>query len=262
MKDKLFCLFLLITLSSEAGVLYQFSGIVVKEDGPERCLIFEAGPRNFVRQTCIYPKNPNYLIFNYQKVFLGSLLLEPNPKSALMVGLGGGSFPNSLIQIFPNLDFDIVEISPTVYEVAKKYFNFTPSKTTHVHIEDGVGFVSKSVKKYDLIFLDAFSAKDVAPEFLDKDFFQSLRNISNGVVVCNTFVRSKYFKKIDQLFKTFFKNAYSITLAGNRIIIASNHSIDLANLDKGPWDKVFEEHGVDPSWILNLYEKAKPLSFR
>jgi len=262
MKTKLLCFFLLIALSSEAGVLYQSSGVVVKEDGPERCLIFEAGPRNFVRQTCIYPKNPNYLIFNYQKVFLGSLLLESHPQSALMIGLGGGSFANSLIQIFPKLNFDIVEINPEVYEVAKKYFYFTPSSATHVHIEDGVEFVSKSAKKYDLIFLDAFSAKDVAPEFLDKNFFKSLQSILNGVVVCNTFVRSKHFKKINQLFKTFFANAYSITLAGNRIIIASNNNLNLSNLNVAFWSKTFEERGINSKWVLDVYKKATPLSFR
>jgi len=262
MKAKLLCFFLFIAISANAGVLYQSSDIVVKEDKLERCLIFEAGLRNFVRQTCIYPKNPNYLIFNYQKVFLGSLLLEPRPQSALMIGLGGGSFANSLIQIFPKLNFDIVEINPEVYEVAKKYFNFKPRKTTHVYIEDGVKFVNNSARKYDLVFLDAFSAKDVAPEFLNKDFFKSLQSISRGVVVCNTFVRSRHFKKINQLFKTVFKNAYSITLAGNRIIIASNSNLDLSNLDKAPWDKIFEEHGVGPSWVLDLYKKAKLLSLR
>lgn len=260
MKAKLFVFFLLYAISSNAQILYQSSGITVKEDGLERCLVFEEGPRNYVKQTCIYLKKPDYLIFNYQKVFLGALLIKPSPTSALMIGLGGGSFANILIKIFPSLDFDIVEINPKVYEVAKKYFNFTPSETAHVHIEDGVQFVSKSSKKYDLIFFDAFSAKDIAPEFLHEDFFKSLQSISNGVVVSNTFVRSKHFKKINQLFKAFFKNVYSITLAGNRIIIASNDNLDLSNLDISLWEKTFEQNAVNPKWIKSLYQKAKSLS--
>lgn len=260
MKFKLFGLFLFCALCSNAQVLYQSSGITVKEDKLERCLIFDASPKNYVRQTCIHLKNPDYLIFNYQKVFLGALLIKPNPSSILMIGLGGGSFANSMIKIFPDLDFDIVEINPKVYEVAKKYFNFIPSQTTHVYIEDGVKFTNKSIKKYDLIFFDAFSAKDIASEFLNKDFFKSLQSISSGVIVCNTFLGSKHFKKIDNLFKAFFRNAYSITLAGNRIIIASNDNLDLSNLSISLWKKTFEQYGVNPKWILDFYKKAKPLS--
>lgn len=264
MKFKLFGLFLFWALYSNAQVIYQSSGITVKEDKFERCLIFEAGPRSYIRQTCIDIKNPDYLIFDYQKVFLGALLIKPNPKNALMIGLGGGSFANSLIKIFPNLNFDIVEINPQVYEIAKKYFNFTPSKTARVHIEDGVQFASKSTKKYDLIFLDAFSAKDIAPEFLHEDFFKSLQSISNGVIVCNTCTRSQHFKKINQLFKAFFKNAYSITLGRNRIIIASNNHLDLSSFDVSLWQKVFKEYRLNPKRIKSLYQKAKPLfsSFR
>lgn len=260
MKFKLFGVLLFWALYSNAQVLYQSSGITVKEDKFERCLVFEAGLRNYVRQTCIDIKNPDYLIFDYQKVFLGALLIKPNPKNVLMIGLGGGSFANSLIKILPSLDFDIVEINPQVYEVAKKYFDFTPAKTTRVYIEDGVHFASKSTKKYDLIFLDAFSTKDVALEFINNDFFDSLGSISNGLIVCNTFARSKYLKKINELFQIFFKNVYSIRLGGNQIIIASNEHLDLSNLSISLWKKIFKKHGVNPKWIKLLYQKAQSAS--
>lgn len=45
------------------------------------------------------------------------------------------------------LSIDVVELEPTVYDVAKKYFDLTENERVKVKIEDGVKFMERGVNE-------------------------------------------------------------------------------------------------------------------
>ena len=40
-------------------------------------------------------------MFEYTQMMLGALLLEPDPRSILIIGLGGGTLPRTLGKLLP-----------------------------------------------------------------------------------------------------------------------------------------------------------------
>ena len=65
---------------------------------------------------------------------LSGLLVAPEPKRILMVGLGGGTLPKVFSALTPEAQQDLVEIDEAVVTVAKRYFDFTPSAKMAVHV--------------------------------------------------------------------------------------------------------------------------------
>ncbi|MCB1693609.1 MAG: hypothetical protein KDI19_12650, partial [Pseudomonadales bacterium] len=98
-----------------------YRNIVVREAGNRRCLVFavKRGDRN---QTCIDMDHPRRLVFAYVRMSLAGLLLDPQPRHILVVGLGGGSIPMTLSELYPEARIDVVEIDEAVERVAKEYF--------------------------------------------------------------------------------------------------------------------------------------------
>src|ERR1700722_17420646 len=110
--------------------------VLVYEDANTRCLCF---PRQCAigRQSCVYLKEPDHLVFEYTQMMLGALYLNPDPRSILIVGVGGGTLPRTLAKLLPDADIDVVEIDPAVVRVAQQYFGFRPNERVHVIEEDG-----------------------------------------------------------------------------------------------------------------------------
>ena len=95
-----------------------YRNIIVKEKNGRRCLVFaiKRGDRN---QTCMDLSDPKKLVFPYVRMTLGGLLLNGEPQDVLMIGLGGGSIPTALEELYPDIRIDIVEIDEAVVRVAK-----------------------------------------------------------------------------------------------------------------------------------------------
>jgi len=105
----------------------------------------------------------------------------------LVVGLGGGSLPMFLRKHYPPAGIDVAEIDPDVVDVAKKYFGFREDERMHAYIGDGRQFIENVRQGYDIIFLDAFGARDVPKHLTTLEFLQITRRAlkPNGVVVSN-----------------------------------------------------------------------------
>lgn len=62
--------------------------------------------------------------------------------SVLLVGLGGGGLPQFLRDFVPSVTVEVVELDPTVLEVAKKWFGFQPDDHLTVTLGDGLERIS------------------------------------------------------------------------------------------------------------------------
>ena len=135
-----------------------YSRIVVRERGNTLCLQFSVrhAQRN---QTCINKRRPNELLFAYTRMSMTSLLYTPEPKSILVVGLGGGTLPMAFTSLFPDVYIDAIEIDPAVVDIAHEFFGFEDSERLVVHTQDARVWTKRALageRRYDIIILDAF----------------------------------------------------------------------------------------------------------
>ncbi|GMR33177.1 hypothetical protein PMAYCL1PPCAC_03372, partial [Pristionchus mayeri] len=157
----------------------------------------------------------------------GSLSLSDRsarPQRVLQIGLGGGATTNFLALMPIRLSIDVVELEPTVYEVAKKFFELTDDERVRVHIEDGVKYLERAEKNksvYDSLLLDACT-NDVretvlcpSAVFREKDVIENMSKVigSSGVLSVNVFTsRDQAFQqeKIEGLYSKYFKKCFSL----------------------------------------------------
>jgi hypothetical protein len=93
-----------------------------------------------------------------------------------------------LLRELPDANVDVAEIEPSLYELAKKYFNLPQSPRLHNHVEDGRRLLQDSSQKYDLIFSDVYySFFAVPPHFTTREFFAIAKSRLNtgGIIVVN-----------------------------------------------------------------------------
>src|SRR5713101_1830935 len=163
-----------------------YNTIVVTEDSNGlRTLLFERGGS---RQSVVKPGDPDHLELPYARVALAGLALCEEPRRILVVGLGGGTLPMFLRGHYPAAAIDVAEIDPDVVDVAKKFFGFREDERMRAHVGDGRQFIENAVQPhYDVIFLDAFGARDVPKHLTTREFLQITRRalVPNGVAVAN-----------------------------------------------------------------------------
>ena len=215
-----------------------YRNIFVTQDGDERCMLFRY-PRPFGRESCKLLQEPSKLIFDYTKMMLAGLYLNPNPKRILITGEGGGTIPTALQQMFPDAQIDLVEIDKAVDSVARAYFDFKPGPKTRVTISDGRVFVKRVAAQkpnYDLVLLDAFDADYIPEHMLTREFLQEVKAdmAPGGVIVANTFSDSALYDYESVTYRDVFGPFFNMRLA-NRIIVGRASGIapdDLANARK------------------------------
>ena len=206
--------------------LYQT--ILVTRQPARLCLRFSIR-RNERNQSCMNPSQPQQLVFVYTRMMLASLLLNPEPKNILVVGLGGGTLPTALVDLLPAAHVDAVEIDPAVLAAARSYFDFATSDRLLVHVEDARTFVKRALKRdrrYDLVMLDAYASDYIPEHLMTREFLAETLALLNpgGVVAANTFSSSRLYHHESETYRAVFGSFFNFKLpsSGNRVILASN----------------------------------------
>ncbi|HAT28319.1 MAG TPA: spermidine synthase [Gammaproteobacteria bacterium] len=208
-----------------------YRDIMVVQNGYRRCLVFNVhrGDRN---QTCVEVNDRDRLVFSYTRMSFAGLLLQPQPETILVAGLGGGSIPMTLNNLFPEAKIDVVEIDQAVVNVAKEYFFFEENDNMKVTVKDARVFVKRAAlrgKKYDYIVLDAFGGDYIPEHLLTREFLGEVKTIMavDGVLVANTFSTSRFYDHESVTYQDVFNEFFNFKLptSGNRIIITQLSSL-------------------------------------
>jgi len=194
--------------------------IVYQEDG-QRCMRF--GRYAASRQTCISMLDRNVMVFDYAKMMMASLYLNPNPQRVLVIGLGGGTLPMALRRVLPDAQIDVIEIDPAVVRVAKRFFDFKEDARMRAYAEDGRVFVKRARSrgvKYDLVMLDAFDHEYIPEHLLTREFFLEVRSLltERGVLAANTFSSSRLYDYESATYHSAFGEFYRLKKS-NRVIL-------------------------------------------
>ena len=110
-------------------------------------------------------------------------------KSALFIGLGIGTSPRAFIN--HGINTTVVELDPTVYSYAMKYFDLPPPPQHHAVITDAVPFVANAAESqptsFDFIIHDVFTGGAEPTALFTLEFLQGLHTLlkDDGVLAIN-----------------------------------------------------------------------------
>ncbi|KAK0427860.1 hypothetical protein QR680_010458 [Steinernema hermaphroditum] len=126
----------------------------------------------------------------------GALEID-RPGHVLHIGLGGGSLDMFLHSQQPQLRITVVELDPTMVELAKKWFGAVDDERRRTVIGDGADFVVKAARegtKFDVIALDACEEvfKCPAKAFYGEETMESMKEAltDTGILVINVLVKN------------------------------------------------------------------------
>lgn len=265
MTKQLFFWLSLCTLINvaQAKVIHQerslYRNILVEDKGDLRCLKFNVKSTK-TQQSCLLKSKPQQLVFNYTKLLMASLLVMPDPKRILIIGLGGGTMSNTLAELYPQSQIDNVEIDEAVITVARDYFGFIENDNVKTYSQDGRIYIKRALLKkqqYDWIILDAFNGDYIPEHLMTKEFLQETKSLltKNGVLSANTFSLSKLYAHESATYKAVFGDFYQVTnqVNANRIIIVNRNGFTTDSLNKNKLKQLntkLGKYGVD---IYSLY---------
>jgi spermidine synthase len=209
-----------------------YSNILVEDKADLRCLKFNV-KSNKTRQSCFLKSQPEQLVFNYTKQLLTGLLVNPQPKRILIIGLGGGTMSNTLHKLLPESSIDNVEIDESVIKVARQYFGFLENDQIKTYSQDGRVFVKRALLKkqeYDWIILDAFNGDYIPEHLMTKEYLEETKRLLSpkGILTANTFSSSKLYTYESATYKSVFGDFYQVSNPenSNRIILARKNGLD------------------------------------
>jgi spermidine synthase len=258
--------FILIGIA-QAQVIHQerslYRNIIVEDTGDLRCLKFNV-LRTKTQQSCLLKSQPDRLVFNYTKLLMASLLVMPEPKRILIVGLGGGTMSNTLAQLYPQSQIDNVEIDQAVIKVARNYFGFFESNHVKTYNQDGRIYIKRALLKkqqYDWIILDVFNGDYIPEHLMTKEFLQEAKSLLNkdGVLSANTFSLSELYVHESATYQAVFGDFYQVKSQANanRIIIVNRSGFTANSLNKNNirhLNSTLLKYGVN---IYSLYNNMK-----
>ena len=236
-----------------------YRNIVVYEEDGLRCMAF--GRSSAARQSCVAVAEPARLVFNYARMVMAALYLDPKPRRILILGLGGGTLASTFQRIFPGATIDTVEIDPAVVRVARKYFGFEPGANLRVFEEDGRVFVKRMQREsahYDLIVLDAFDHEYIPEHMLTREFLLEVKSLlpEHGVLAANTFSTSRLYDHESATYYSVFGDFFGLR-QNNRVILVRLGGLPAkGEIERNAAliDPKLAPLGVERSWLLPQLE--------
>lgn len=131
--------------------------------------------------------DPYALDLDYTRAMMGFLLFVPEPRSMLMVGLGGGSLPKYCHRHLAGVDITVAEINPHVIALRDEFLVPPDGKRFRVLCADGADVMAQPGAPVDVLLVDGFNY-DGQPEALCTQRFYDdcrARLADGGVMVVN-----------------------------------------------------------------------------
>ena len=167
------CLALAVERKVAFSAKSDFGTVYVVDEGDRRYLRFDHVDGN--DQSVILKSKPEAVPMEYIRVAAAGLAFTAGRERALVMGLGGGAFPMLLHRRVPGMQIDVVEINPTVADVAKRFFGVTEDARLKIHLEDGGKFMKGEGARYDVMLLDAYSDTGIPEHLRSAAFFEDVR---------------------------------------------------------------------------------------
>ncbi len=200
-----------------------------------RSLHFGSSPK----QSAMALDEPDRLELSYVRAMLAGLVYAPEPRRALLLGLGGGSLAKFLLKHFPDCQLDIVEYRAAVADVARRFFGLPEDPRLALRIDDARRFVRDEAQRqsgiYDHIFVDIYDERGLSASVNEQDFFAANARLlsPSGVFSLNLWGsdRDSFRDSMDLLKGHFGARALRLPVIGRGNVIGLGFGPELARLD-------------------------------
>jgi spermidine synthase len=175
--------------------------------------------------------DPTALELEYTRTMMGFLLFEPEPKSILMIGLGGGSLAKYCYRHLPGSQITVVEINPHVIALREAFCVPADDERFRVVRGDGAAFVARAGERYDVMLVDGFTCEGQSERLCTAHFYEDCRAAltGSGVMVVNLHVEDAGPNALVDAIGCAFDGAVRVVVAeaGNRIVFATRSPASL-----------------------------------
>jgi spermidine synthase len=137
-------------------------------------------------QSTMRISDPWALALDYTRCMMAFLLFHPEPRQALMIGLGGGSLAKFFHRHFRKTGVRVVELDSRVVIAARTHFALPPDDA-RLHVELGDGAEALSPECCDVLVVDAYHDEEHVPKLATTEFYDAayLALAEQGVMVVN-----------------------------------------------------------------------------
>jgi predicted membrane-bound spermidine synthase len=151
----------------------------------------------------------------------------------LIIGLAGGTIARQMLQAFPEIQVDGVEIDGAVVEVGKKYLDNEDPRIRPI-VMDGRIFLQLTEKKYDLVMMDAYRQPYIPFHLVTTEFFEEVKAhlTEDGLVAVNVASVRGISQRLGQMIYRTLKETFPTVVVieattSNTVILASMRAKDL-----------------------------------
>ena len=141
---------------------------------------------------------------------LYGLALQRPGKRVLMIGCGGGTLGTMLARA--GRQVSIVEIDPVSFRLAKRYFGLPPNVACH--LGDGLAFMQKTRRRYDVLIVDAFRGEKIPDHLKGATFSEAVGRClrAEGVALVNVCLERKSDPTADRIAAEFKETGLAVRL--------------------------------------------------
>ncbi len=130
---------------------------------------------------------------------------------ALALGCGGGAVPRWMLEEYPALQVDVVDRSPEIIRICKKYFlyGWEDSSRLTFYCVDARDYDPPEYS-YEFIFCDLFDGRELAPVVCEKNFAEKLSRMiaDDGVLLINC--GWGHLEEVKQLYRGVFASVETV----------------------------------------------------
>ncbi|HUQ25185.1 MAG TPA: spermidine synthase [Burkholderiales bacterium] len=137
-------------------------------------------------QSAMRIDDPYALALDYTRCMMSFLLFHPEPRRALMIGLGGGSLAKFFHRNLRKTAVRVVELDGDVVAAARQHFAL-PADDARLSVEIGDGVEALAPECCDVLVLDAFQDELHVPRLASAEFYDGafLALTEPGALVVN-----------------------------------------------------------------------------
>lgn len=134
-------------------------------------------------QSAMRVDDPFALALDYTRCMMAFLLFHPEPREALMIGLGGASLPKFFYKYLKKTKVRAVELDARVVAIAREQF----ALPRELEVEIGDGAEALSPQCCDVLVVDAYHDELHVPKLASAEFYDAawLALEEPGVLVVN-----------------------------------------------------------------------------
>lgn len=172
---------------------------------------------------------------------------HPNVKKVLVIGGGDGGTLTQIVKHAEVEQIDLVDIDSKVIDTCQKYFPCFQSgfsdPRAHIIVQDGIEYLQKTDKKYDLIIVDSSDPTGPAIGLYTESFYASAFHAleNDGMMVTQS--ESPLF--YNDIFISIYRNISSVF--GDAYIYMGT----VPTYISGPWTFTIGSKKYDPSNYIN-----------